>query len=411
MNQPQSSEHRGPREHRTRVIGGRRAKAVAGLGGGVLLAGSLVGLALLNPEAVPGGDAASPHELLEDRGFAHVRNGSPWRIPKEHADTSFEIDRSGKNPFGRLRGTIVQDVPLPPTNGVAMRFSVRIRTGAAPGAGAPKPVTVRAQTACASGEEVATDAEVPGTTWRAVSVLLLPRTSSGCSMRVGIESTEPVEIDDASYTVDVLAEPSFEAASAAWQITNGSNGSSFAIVASDTAEEGKSVGRFRVGSSPTSLLQDLVLDRSSEATLASASIAVRSPDQPTTVELRISSSCLPMTGTTKATVGPDWQVLTVAQQRLAPIPGQLPPDPPDQIRPEGEPCRQRVELASLDTDRVLEVDEGYLDLRSYNPADGSARYKRSIAEFVRNRRQIEEDAAEAAAANADQSSSAVSVSP
>ena len=335
---------------------------------------STVVLVAMNPATVTAQATTNPNELLEDASFDLAPNLSAWQPVPASASTTYRevsgdgaIDGSG---HGMVRGTVRQDVPLPPVDGRSYRAVVAVRGSGGQG-------VLRVQTACAAGEERAETRFTATETWRAVSATLTPKHGAQCSLRVELASLDgsPISVDRGSFVDANLANPSFEQGGTGWSAMAGA---SVATVAEGTAFDGGAVARLTSSGPGGALVQDVLLDRSSEPILASAEVAVRSAAGPVTVELQLRQPCSDERVMVSASVDRTWTPLIVAMRRTpATTAGGVPPDAPSLIRPTGDPCSVGVSVV-LRTPGTIEVDGALLSLRSYNPSSGSRAYKAQL---------------------------------
>jgi hypothetical protein len=341
------------------------------------LAGFLVAK---NPIATAVSTSANPHELLRDVNFT---GKNAW-LTLHDTDSSIAVQRSGDEGFGYITGTVRQDIPLPPEPGRSYRFSAWVGArgdNKKPGVRG----LLRAQTACGNDEE---KTEVPfafsDSEWHEIVAIVTPLHGEKCSLRVEIEGPpannegRALNVRDASFVDAGLKNPSFESSLDGWQITNGTNGSSLRSFVTNDAPDGKSVAEFVVGSSATSLVQDVALDQSSEAVRGRFSISARSINGDADLELRIHEPCSDRVTKVPFRISKNLQNLEVLQARLPTPSGELPVDPPVLIRPEGPECVMRVEVLVKTLARTIQLDSAYLDLRSYSPPLGSPRYQAGL---------------------------------
>ena len=121
---------------------------------------------MINPTELPR-PPLDPTELLQDASFEQPATVGAWTASVPNAfTTTVDARAHDLRRVGQLqRGTVSQDVLLTPVRGRPYRFSVWIRgasssavggKGAGRGAGARRASgMIRAQTACAAGEEIA----------------------------------------------------------------------------------------------------------------------------------------------------------------------------------------------------------------------------------------------------------------
>ncbi len=364
-----------PVNHSKRTVSGRHrvfqvAAAVLGLA-------STVGFFLANPAEVELPKYSNPHELLRDVSFNQT---GIWLPVGDAKSNTFSRQRQGgPQPFfGKVKGTIRQEIPLRPENKRAYRFSLMARADS----GAPSVTgTLRAQTACASDEERAETAIVANKSWQAFSVTVVPQHGDACSLRVEIvgpkSGTGALDVTSASFVDAGLANPSFDGAGS-WQITKANEGGQFRSIPMAGAPDGGAVGELVVGTSPTSIGQDIALDLSSEGVIGAFSMMARTTKNSADAELRLREPCSDRTATTKVKLTNVWQLVSVRQARLPTPKGELPVDVPSLIRPGGPACTMRVELRVLTANATVQFDAAYFDLQSYNPPAGSPRYRAAV---------------------------------
>jgi hypothetical protein len=340
-----------------------------GLFGGALAIGFL-----LNPAAVPSvGD--EPQQLLQDPSFEQPTTLGTWNVRPVGAatpETVFRvIDTSAARDLrrvGRLtQGSIGQEVLLTPVRGRAYRFSVWLRS-APPGTEAQGSIT--AQTACASGEEVASTPFVAGADWLEVSSTVQPIDGEQCTMRVVVRSTAgTVDLDDASYVDAGLVNPSFELGNGieSWAIDAG------ASVTTDRsgAVDGRQFLRVVASASGGGIRQDTPIDPSSQPLLATASALVRSSGAPVRVQVTYREPCSDVIHRTEITTSRQWQRVTVRQPRL---PGNA--VPPTLIKVDGVPCAGQMGVVAAEPG-AFDVDGAALTLQSYWPPEGDPSYQRA----------------------------------
>ena len=324
-----------------------------------------------NPATVRAQVATDPNELLEDASFDLPPALSAWQpVPGSPAEAYRKVTGDGAidgTGHGIVRGTIRQDVPLPPVDGRAYRAVVAVRGAGGSG-------VLRVGTACAAGEERAETHFTPTAEWHDVSATLTPMRGAACSLRVELSSLDgsPIAVDHASFADAGFKNPSFEQGGTGWAATSGAV---FTTSAEGGAFDGGALARLRSNGTSGSLVQDVELDRSSEPILATVAVEVRSIGPTVTVELRLRQPCSDQVVSTSASVGKEWTPLVVSMRRTpAARPGGVAPDPPQLIRPTGDPCNVGVAVA-LRTPGTIEIDGASLELRSYNPASGSPAYK------------------------------------
>ena len=325
----------------------------------------------VNPATVRAQVASDPNELLEDASFDLPPALSAWQPVLGSPAEAYRkvtgdgaIDGSG---HGIVRGTIRQDVPLPPVDGRAYRAVVAVRGAGGSG-------VLRVETACAAGEERAETHFTPTAEWHDVSATLTPMRGAACSLRVELASLDgsPIAVDHASFADAGLKNPSFEQGGTGWAATSGA---AFTTAADGGAFDGGAVARLRSTSTGGALVQDVALDRSSEPILAAVGVEVRSIGALATVELRLREPCSDQVVSMSASVGKEWTPIAVSMRRTpAARPGGVAPDPPQLIRPTGDPCNIGVAIV-LRAPGAIEIDGTSLELRSYNPASGSPAYK------------------------------------
>lgn len=351
----------------------RIAIAVAFAAG--MVAGTVV-LVRLNPTLATVAAVSNPTELLDDPTFSATASNSPWQpVPGSGAGV-YRVVRGRRATRGVVRGTIRQEVPLTPVDARSYRLTVRLRS--APGSGSGTGV-LRLQTACVAGQERAESRFAATPAWSFVAVTLVPRDAKACSLRVEVatDRSSAVELEDASLVDAMLRNASFELGASDWVIGEGAATTVTARPVTD-AFDGGAVGVLRTGSTPGSIAQDVMLDQSSEPVLARAELMVRTGGAPTLVSLRLWAPCASTFAETTASVTTGWTALSVGQKRIpAATTGVVPPDPPSLIRPDGGPCRVRVELRS-GPGATIEVDSGALVLQSYNPTSGSPLYRHNL---------------------------------
>ena len=353
-----------------RVRGG--VLAVCGiLAAAVITTVVLVGM---SPATVRAQPTTNPNELFEDASFDLAPNLSAWQpVPGSLSTTYREVSGDGAidgSGHAVVRGTVRQDVPLPPVDGRSYRAVVAVRGSGGQG-------VLRVKTACAAGEERAETHFTPTAAWREVSATLTPKHGAQCSLRVELSSLDgsPISVDRGSFVDANLANPSFEQGGTGWSAITGA---SLTTVAVGAAFDGGAVARLTSSTPGGAIVQDILLDRSSEPILASAEVVVRSTAGPVAVELQLRQPCSDERVTVSATVDGTWTPLTVAMRRTpAARTGGVPPDAPSLIRPTGDPCSVGVSVV-LRTPGTIEVDGALLSLRSYNPSSGSPAYKAQL---------------------------------
>ena len=343
---------------------------------GILIAALIttVVLVAMNPATVRAQTTTNPNELFEDASFDLAPSLSAWQPVLGSASATYRevsgdgaIDGSG---HGVVRGTVRQDVPLPPIDGRSYRAVVAVRGSGGQG-------VLRVQTACAAAEERAETHFIPTAAWRVVSATLTPKHGAQCSLRVELVSMDgsPISVDRGSFVDANLVNPSFEQGGTGW---SAAAGASLTTVADNGAFDGGAVARLTSSSPGGALVQDVLLDRSSEPILASAEVLVRSAEGAVTVELQLRKPCSDERVTVSASVDGTWTPLTVAMRRTpAATTGGVAPDAPSLIRPSGDPCSVGVSVV-LRTVGTIEVDGALLSLRSYNPSSGSPAYKAQL---------------------------------
>jgi hypothetical protein len=372
------------------AVGARRLRRpLAAVLAGVLLL-VLAGLGVLialNPSTVRAQPANDPNELLEDASFDLAAGLSAWQpvagsAANAYRQLSGNATLSGSG-HGIVRGTIRQDVPLPPVDGRSYRAVVAVRGAGAKG-------VLRVQTACAAGEERAETHFTAVADWREVSATLSPMNGALCSLRVEIASLDgsPIAVDRGSFADAGLENPSFERGGIGWSPTAGA---ALGTAPDPASFDGGAVARLSAPAPGGALVQDVELDRSSEPILAAAEVEVRSPSGSATVELQLREPCSDARVTASASVGSEWTPLRVATRRTpAAKESGVPPEPPGLIRPTGDPCSIGVAVV-MRSAGTIEVDGASLELRSYNPASGSPAYKARLGTVSSD---LEEDASD-----------------
>lgn len=347
------------------------ASAVVALVAAMAVFGALTLLVGFNPATVRAQVATDPNELLEDASFDLPPALSAWQpVPGSPAEAYRKVTGDGAidgSGHGIVRGTIRQDVPLPPVDGRAYRAVVAVRGAGGSG-------VLRVGTACAAGEERAETHFTPTAEWHDVSATLTSMRGAACSLRVELASLDgsPIAVDHGSFADAGLNNPSFEQGGTGWVATSGAV---FTTAADRGAFDGGALARLRSTSAGGSLVQDVELDRSSEPILATVRVEVRSIGPTATVELQLRQPCSDHVVSMSASVGKAWTPIVVSMRRTpAARPGGVAPDPPQLIRPTGDPCNVGVAVV-LRTPGTIEIDGASLELRSYNPASGSPAYK------------------------------------
>lgn len=362
---------------------------------GASIFGGLVVLGSLNPTVVVAPAPRTPSELLADPSFGVPING-PWQ-PTSSASTFGPLLLKGESRrLAVVSGTVRQDVALTPVNGRSYRFSVQVGSTSFARSTVHLRGLLRLQTACASGEERAEtlfDVELVSKDGAAqtaeAAVTLTPKASKDCSMRVEIVSDggDQLLVERASLVDALLDDPSFESGAPQWKltkgITKGTDGATFTTQPFPDASDGGAVGVLKAGATSVSIIQDLPLDLSSEAVLGTFTIDARSASStPVEIALRAYEPCGPKITEFKTTLRNIWTAVGVQQQRVSGTNGELPPDPKDLIRPFGPACIFRVEVVVLTPGATVQLDSALLDLRTYNPPQGSPRYRASIKDFI-----------------------------
>jgi hypothetical protein len=376
-------------------------RATGGLGAAVGLVAA-TGLFFANPSTVGLPKFSNPHELIRDASFNQANIWVPIGDTKVNA---FDRQReSGPHPFfGRINGTVRQEIPLRPENKRAYRFSLLARAQAkSPAVRA----TLRAQTACAADEERAETAVTATESWQLFSVTLVPQHGDACSLRLEIVGPSTgvgsLDVASASFVDAGLVNPSFEGGDG-WQISDAKAGGTFRSVPLPGAPDGGAVGELVVASLPTSVGQDVVLDLSAEPVIGSFSLLARSSKGAADVELRLREPCSDRTAKAKFKLSGAWQLISVQQARLSTPKGELPVESPVLIRPGGPPCTMRVELGVGTANATVQFDAAYLDLQSYNSPAGSARYRATVQGVADEADQNAKDAAAQAQIDAGRS--------
>ncbi len=352
-----------------------RAARLAPIAFVVAIAVASVVLFLLNPKAIPS-PMGRPTELLADPSFEQPASTGAWVSSGEPSVFSSITDVSAHDlrRVGRvINGTVTQDVFLTPVRGRPYRFSVWVRgDGKAPD-GTGFGGVIRAQTACASDEEVAESPFVAESAWREVHVTMQPVNGERCTMRVGISvPAGMLQVDDATFGDAGLINPSFElgptnATVESWTVDPG-------VVSSmkdGGAADGKRAVQLSTSKNGSGIRQDVSVDPSSEPVLAVASALVRSVNGTTSVELQYREPCSTTVHRATAKVGTAWQRITVAQPRLS---GNT--VPPSLIKVDGVPCRGQVAIVLPEAGAIL-VDGTDFNLRSYWPPAGSPSYRKA----------------------------------
>jgi hypothetical protein len=357
--------------------------------------GSIVvvgGLVLTNPAEVTLTESQNPHELLRDPLL--VGEGA-WRVVGGAANGGFEVVRTGSDAtapsFARVRGTIRQEVPLTPENNRAYRFAMRIR------ATSPKAPTVilRAQTACATNEEIAETTVQTTEKWELRSVTLTPRRGEKCSLRVEIVAPDNTSVDlsTASFVDSELTNPSFENGADGWAVTDRSKDAALDKTPLPAAPDGAHVVTITAQETPVTIFQEVPLDQSSEAVRATFGFIARSMKGRVEAQARVYEPCSDRVTSKPITISETWSSVAVVQKRLGDADDGLAIEAPDLIRPEGPPCVLRVELL-INPGSVVQLDGAFVDLRSYNSAAGSARYQKAVKAIRDKELEAQEDAGE-----------------
>ena len=356
----------------------KRAGRAAGLAPIALVAvaaASLVVLFFLNPKAIPS-PMGRPTELLADPSFeqpattgAWVSSGGSTAFSTTTDVSAHDLRRVGKV----LNATVTQDVFLTPVRGRPYRFSVWVRgDGRAPD-GTGVAGVIRAQTACASDEEVSESPFIADAAWREVHVTMQPVNGERCTMRVGISVPAGIlQVDDATFGDAGLINPSFELGPASGSVESWTVDTDVVTSMKDGgAADGKRAVQLVTSKNASGIRQDVSIDSSSEPVLAVASALVRSVSGTTSVELQYREPCSSTVHHTTADVGTAWQRITVTQPRLA---GNT--VPPSLINVDGVGCAAQVAIVLPQPGSIL-VDGTDFTLRSYWPPEGSPSYRKA----------------------------------
>ena len=340
----------------------------------VLVGGALVVGFLANPSAVPGVGVA-PRELLQDASFEQPASLGTWNVSstgKSSPDAVFRVvdstEAADLRRVGELTsGSISQEVLLTPVRGRAYRFAVRIRVNRA---GTHPSGSVVAQTACATGGEVATTPFVATSQWVQIAATVQPVEGERCTMRVRVSVEKGgVSLDDASFADAGLVNPSFELGGGreSWTIDSG-----VSVRAQQSgAVDGKQFLRVVAAENGGGIRQDAPVDPSTQPVLAVASILVRSVGEPVRVRIEYREPCSDVIHLAQVTVSRSWQRVTVRQPRL---PGDT--VPPSLIKVDGVPCAGQVAVVGVGAGS-FDVDSASLSLESYWPPEGDPSYQRA----------------------------------
>ena len=123
---------------------------------------------------------------------------------------------------------------------------------------------IRAQTACAAGEEIAESPFVATTEWTEFVATVQPVKGERCTLRVGVSvASGPIDLDDATFGDAGLINGSFELGPAtlspeSWTIDPGAA----ATMASDGAADGHRYVRIVTTSTQAGMRQDVSVDPS-----------------------------------------------------------------------------------------------------------------------------------------------------
>ncbi len=352
---------------------------------GVLTAiGAVAATAILfsmNPAEIPS-PPLEPTELLQDASFEQPANVGAWTASVTNFTTTGDSRAHNLARVGRLRrGTVSQDVLLTPVRGRPYRFSVWIRGTSADTTSPARATTaaaargvIRAQTACAAGDEIAESPFAVGPVWTEFVATVQPVKGERCTMRVGVSvASGQVDLDDATFGDAGLINGSFELGPAtvspeSWTVDPGT----LAAVASDGAADGHRFARITTRSAQAGIRQDVPVDPSTEPLLARAAVLLRAVAAPTKAIVEYREPCGTTVHRVAITVGRQWQRVTVSQPKLA---GEA--VPPSLIKIDGVPCAGQVAIV-LPTPGSIDVDGAELGLRSYWPPEGSPSYRKVV---------------------------------
>ena len=345
---------------------------------------------MMNPTELPR-PPLDPTELLQDASFEQPATVGAWTASVPNAfTTTVDARAHDLRRVGQLqRGTVSQDVLLTPVRGRPYRFSVWIRgasSSAVGGGGAGRASgMIRAQTACAAGEEIAESPFVATTEWTEFVATVQPVKGERCTLRVGVSvASGPIDLDDATFGDAGLINGSFELGPAtlspeSWTIDPGAA----ATMASDGAADGHRYVHIVTTSTQAGMRQDVPVDPSTEPLLGRAAVLLRSVAAPTKAIVEYREPCSTTVHRVAVTVSRQWQRVTVTQPKLAPD-----AVPPSLIKVDGVGCAGQVAIV-LPERGSIDVDGAELRLRSYWPPQGSPSYRK----IVRARRQATDSAA------------------
>jgi hypothetical protein len=336
------------------------------------LVGVFVGFRL-NP-IVPPTAAVDPTELLQDGSFEQPVIGGPWNVAAGAKAGAFRVvddaTAADLRRVGRVTGTTIsQEVLLTPVRGRAYRFALFVRR--TPGNN-DATFAIRAQTACASGDEIA---ETPGLAtdrWTEVSATVQPVNGERCTMRVSIQVTGgSLDVDRGRFADAGVINPSFELGNGreSWTVDDG-------VTVRSASGGGVDGPRFVLvdASKPgVGIRQDAPVDPSSEPILATASVLVRASKGPVKIELQYRHPCSATIDRVDVAATSEWQRVTVRQPRL---PGEA--APPSLIKVDGRGCAGQLAVVARSAG-TFEVDGASLELQSYWPPEGDPSYQRAFA--------------------------------
>ena len=369
--------------------GGPRRRLIerTALLGVVAAVGAVVASAILfmmNPTEIPR-SPLDPTELLQDASFEQPASVGAWTASVPNAFTT-TVDARAHNlrRVGRLRGgTVSQDVLLTPVGGRPYRFSVWIRGTAAGGAagetgasaGGDGAGVVRAQTACAAGEEIAESPFVATGRWTEFVATVQPVKGERCTLRVGVSVTSgPIDLDDATFGDAGLINGSFELGPAtvspeSWTVDPGAA----ATVASDGAADGRRYVHIVTTSTGAGIRQDVPVDPSTEPLIGRAAVLLRAVSAPTKAIVEYREPCSTTVQRIAVTVSRQWQRVTVTQPKLVgeAVPSSL-------IKIDGVACAGQVAIVLPERGSSIDVDGAELRLRSYWPPEGSPSYRKVV---------------------------------